>query len=70
MGLAELKTLTPNFSWTAYLREVDAPAALQAVNVQQPKFFQAMNKQLTSVPLADWKVYLRWQLLSTAAPSS
>ena len=69
MGLAELKTLTPNFSWTAYLREVDAPAALQAVNVQQPKFFQAMNKQLTSVPLADWKVYLRWQLLSTAAPA-
>ena len=69
MGLGELKTLTPNFSWTAYLRDVEAPAALQAVNVQQPRFFQAMNTQLNSVPLADWKVYLRWQLLSTAAPA-
>jgi putative endopeptidase len=69
MGTSELMALTPNFSWASYFRDVEAPEALQAVNVQQPKFFLAMDRQLKAVPLADWKVYLRWQLVSTAAPA-
>jgi putative endopeptidase len=69
MEAAQLSALTPNFSWVAYFKNVEAPPALQAVNVQQPKFFQAMDKQLTTVPLADWKTYFRWQLVATAAPA-
>ena len=64
-----LKSLTPNFNWTAYFHDIEAPPALSALNVQQPKFFQALDKQLTTVPLAQWKTYLRWQLLATASPA-
>ncbi len=64
-----LKSLTPSFSWAAYFHDIEAPPALSALNVQQPKFFQALDKQLTTVPLPQWKTYLRWQLLATASPA-
>ena len=34
-----------------------------------PEFFTAVNKMLTEVPVADWKTYLRWHLITAAAPS-
>ncbi len=68
MAPAELKTLTPNFSWEAYFHDLGAPA-ITAVNVAQPKFFEALDKDLTSVPLPDWKTYLRWHLVRSAAPN-
>ncbi len=67
MAPAELKTLTPNFSWEAYFHDLGAPA-IAAVNIGQPKFFEALDKDLTAVPLADWKTYLRWHLVHSAAP--
>ncbi len=68
MAPAELKTLTPNFSWEAYFHDLGAPA-MTAVNVSQPKFFEALDKDLTSVTLADWKTYLHWHLVRSAAPN-
>lgn len=67
MTLAEIKTLTPEWSWGSYLYAVGAPSVEQ-VNVRQPDFFKEMNQELTSVPLADWKVYLRWHVIHDAAP--
>ena len=67
MDAAALAKLTPNFSWNAYLRELGAPSGVP-INIQQPNFFQAFSKQLTSEPLSTWKVYLKWQLVSAAAP--
>jgi len=67
MTPAELKALTPSFSWEAYFKELDAPP-IAAVNIGQPKFFEALDKQLQALPLADWKTYLRWHLVHAAAP--
>lgn len=67
MTLAELKTLTPNFSWDSYFKAVGHPE-LKQINVGQPDFFKALDAQLTSMPLADWKTYLRWHVLNSAAP--
>jgi putative endopeptidase len=67
MDAAQLKTLTPDFSWPAYFQEIGAPS-VPSVNVGQPKFFETVNQQLTAVPLSDWKTYLRWHLVSAAAP--
>ena len=64
----ELAKLTPRFSWTAYLRGEGAPEGI-TVNVWQPKFFEAVNGLFESVPLSVWKTYLRWQLVSAAAPA-
>ncbi|HWZ87121.1 MAG TPA: M13 family metallopeptidase, partial [Thermoanaerobaculia bacterium] len=66
--LAELGTLTPKFSWTAYLKDLSAPP-VTAVNVGQPLYFQAVNKELTATALPVWKTYLRWHLVHAAAPS-
>jgi putative endopeptidase len=67
MGAPELSKLTPNFSWSSYFKAIGAPEKT-AVNVQQPRFFQTFSKQLTAEPLSAWKTYLKWQLLSAAAP--
>jgi putative endopeptidase len=68
LPLAQVSALTPDWSWGAYLHEVGAPP-LEQINVRQPEFFQAMNQQLANVPLADWKVYLRWHVLHANAPA-
>ena len=36
--------------------------------VRQPDYFTAMSKELDSVSLADWKLWLKWQVLHEAAP--
>ncbi|HEY0322829.1 MAG TPA: M13 family metallopeptidase [Pyrinomonadaceae bacterium] len=66
MTLAQLKELTPNFSWEDYFKRIGA-TQITEVNVGQPDFFKEADKQLTAVPLADWKTYLRWHLINSAA---
>ncbi len=67
MTLAELKTLTPDFSWEAYFKAAGHPE-LKEINVGQPDFFKALGAQLKSTPLDEWKTYLRWHLVSSEAP--
>src|SRR3569832_1244253 len=33
----------------------------------QPKFFEALNNELKSVSITDWKTYLRWNLINHTA---
>jgi len=66
--LAELAALTPNFSWTAYFKELGVPP-VKTVNVGQPAYFQAVSKELTATPLPAWQAYLRWHLIHAAAAS-
>jgi endothelin-converting enzyme/putative endopeptidase len=64
---AELQKLTPNFDWTIYYRQFGLrPGNL---NVNEPKFLQEFNRLLTVAPIDDWKTYLKWHLLNSAAPS-
>ena len=67
MDLAQLKTLTPQFSWESYFHDVGYPR-IDTVNVGQPDFFRQLDQSLTAIPLPDWKTYLRWHLIHTAAP--
>ncbi|MDQ6887928.1 MAG: M13 family metallopeptidase [Gemmatimonadota bacterium] len=66
MTRAELQRLTPSFSWSKYLAAVGAPA-VTVINVQQPDFFKAMNSLLASIPMDDWKAYLRFHYLDEAS---
>lgn len=68
MNSAQLKELTPGFSWDDYRKAAGAPVAGD-INVAHPEFFTAVNKLLTEVPVADWKTYLRWDLITGAASS-
>ena len=67
MPLSDVQTLTPDWSWQNYLSAIDAPV-LTEVNVRQPDFFKEVNRELSGVPITDWKIYLRWHLLHAAAP--
>ncbi|MGH9327500.1 MAG: M13 family metallopeptidase [Terriglobia bacterium] len=67
LDLAQLKLLTPDFSWGNYFAETGHPH-LNSTNIGQPDFFKQMNKMLAAVPLSSWKTYLRWHLIDMAAP--
>lgn len=66
MGPADLAKLTPNFSWGDYFAGLGLPRNLE-INVAHPEFFQAVDKMLTEIPVADWKTYLRWHLITDAS---
>jgi putative endopeptidase len=66
MGPADLAKLTPTFSWGDYFAGLGLPRNLE-INVAHPEFFQAVDKMLTEIPVADWKTYLRWHLITDAS---
>ncbi|MBZ5515850.1 MAG: M13 family metallopeptidase [Acidobacteriia bacterium] len=67
MGVAQIKALAPAFSWDDYLTHANL-AGKGDLNVATPDFFKEVNRLLSAVSLADWKTYLRWHLISAAAP--
>ncbi|HEX7419669.1 MAG TPA: M13 family metallopeptidase [Thermoanaerobaculia bacterium] len=67
MSVDDFSKLTPSLDWKRYL--VDSGIiTIQTINVTEPKFFKALEKELASVPLADWKAYLRWHAAHARAP--
>ena len=66
MTTAKLVSLSPSFRWDRYFSEVGL-GSLQSLNVQTPRFFQAMDATLKSESLANWKTYLRWHLVHANA---
>jgi putative endopeptidase len=67
MSRTELRTLTPNWSWDTYFQQIGY-TNIDAVDVSAPKFFETMSRELKQVPVSDWKIYLRWHLVNSAAP--
>lgn len=66
MSFADLQKLTPAIDWNGFFQ--DAKISRADLNVQEPKFLQEVDRQLRETPLADWKTYLKWQLLHDSAP--
>ena len=64
---ADLKKLTPAFDWDSYFKAEKISRA--DLNVAEPKFMQEVDRQLRQTSLAEWKIYLKWQLLHNAASS-
>ncbi len=67
MTFAQLQQLTPNFGWQQYYSASKLPAG--ELNVAEPEFMKEVDRQLAATSLADWKTYLSWHLLHSAAPS-
>jgi len=68
MTVAELAQLTPGFNWPSFFAG-EGRRDIATINVQNPVFMRSVDSLLTSVPLDDWKAYLRWKLVDGAAPS-
>ena len=68
MTVAEITGAAPNFGLTLYFADNGSPK-FTSLNVGNPDFFKQVNEQLEKVPLADWKVYLRWKIINANAPT-
>ncbi len=68
MQATEVVAMAPNFELTEYFAQSGAPK-FTSLNVGNPDYFTAINEQLNSVALADWKTYLRWRTLDHYAPT-
>ncbi|MDT7541925.1 MAG: putative endopeptidase [Acidobacteriota bacterium] len=66
MSVADLQKLTPNFDWSAFFHGIGYTQKAD-VNVAEPEFFKAVNTELTATPIDDWKTYMRWQRINSAA---
>jgi putative endopeptidase len=67
MTLERAAALTPHLNWRGLLKNVGHPEIV-SLNVATPEFFKALDREVPGTTLADWKSYLRWQLLDAYAP--
>ncbi len=67
MTVAEIAAAAPNFDLTEYFADNGSPK-FSTLNVGNPDFFKQVNAQLVSLPVADWKTYLRWKTIDDQAP--
>jgi len=66
---AGLETLMPGFDWALYLSAGEVPAkAFESVIVMEPSFFTGIAGLLQTEKLEDWKLWLKWEIISGAAP--
>lgn len=65
-SLPQLQKLSPAVAWQAYLSGIGAKK-LPYVIVGQPEFFKEVSRMLKDVPLEDWKTFLDYDLLNSAA---
>jgi len=68
MQASEIEAAAPNFELTEYFAQSNAPK-FTSLNVANPDFFKAVNEQIASTSLDDWKTYLRWRALDSYAPA-
>ncbi len=61
MSRQQFAALTPSFAWDRYFEAAGAPP-IRTLNVRVPEFFRGLEHLIQSVPLDDWKSYLRWHL--------
>ncbi len=67
MSVSDLSDLAPGFGWKSYFSAIGKSSPGQ-INVGQPIFFKEVSAMMGDVPLADWKTYLRWNVIRAAAP--
>ncbi len=65
-AVTDIKKLAPSVDWKAWAASIGA-GAVDSVIVGQPEFFRELQTALTTVPINDWKVYLRWNLINGSA---
>lgn len=66
MPVKQLVDMNPSVSWDRYLKAIGAP--VETINVAVPEFFKQLESELKQVSLDDWKTYLSWHVIHSAAP--
>jgi putative endopeptidase len=64
----DLKTLMPDFNWTAMLTKAGVEKEKNLV-VTQLEYTKSLNNIIKSTPIDTWKTYLKWGLINRSAGS-
>jgi putative endopeptidase len=67
MTLPEYQKLAPGFDWIAFFEGMGAP--VQRLDVGQPSFIKGIGQLVKTVPVSDWRMYFKFQLLDDYAPA-
>jgi endothelin-converting enzyme/putative endopeptidase len=71
MTVDKFMAIAPSFDWAAFFKAMGPFGTGQnftTLNVAEPAFYKELETQIKTVPLADWKTYLRWHLVHQKAP--
>ena len=68
LTLAELQSLMPIWSWSAFFHERMA-SNVDEVDVQQPEYLRKLDSLLRVTPLSQLRAYLRYHLMERTAPA-
>jgi putative endopeptidase len=61
LAISALAKRQPNIAWTSLVDNLGVKA--DSVNVGQPAYYDKLNAMLKSVPIKDWKVYVKGNAL-------
>ncbi|MDR0626659.1 MAG: peptidase M13 [Bifidobacteriaceae bacterium] len=72
MTFAGLVKLAPSFPWEEWAAAIDGPAnsrvSWDALVLMEPSYVEALAVAWRDVPLADWKAWAAWRVISARAP--
>ncbi|MEZ5035314.1 MAG: M13 family metallopeptidase [Chitinophagaceae bacterium] len=63
MAITDLGKMNKTINWADYLKAVGVKD-IDSVIVGQPEFFKALDQILISVPIADWKNYVKFNFVA------
>jgi putative endopeptidase len=65
IAVADLEKRQPLIGWRNFLNNIGAKT--DSIDVGQPAYYDQLNKLLKSIPVSDWKIYLKANLISNYA---
>ena len=65
VAVSSISKTQPNIGWEILLANLDAKT--DSIDMSQPGFYDRLNTLLTSIPINDWKVYLKARTLQNYA---
>ncbi|WP_337968786.1 M13 family metallopeptidase [uncultured Flavobacterium sp.] len=57
LAVTTLAKRNPNINWNTFLNNLGAKT--DSINVGQPAYYDALNKLLKTIPINNWKIYLK-----------
>lgn len=67
LTIAQVNSLTPNIEWNNFMQKMGIEK-IDSVIVGNPSFLKEVNRLLLEQSLTNWKAYLKWNILKSAAP--
>lgn len=64
--IAEANKITPHFPWNKFF-ETQGVDFGSGFSLSQPRYFAALDRQLATAPIEQWRAYLRFSAIDNAS---